>query len=297
VEEKARLVIGADGRHSFVAKAVKAERYNERHHCTFDYYTFFSGVPCRGLELWIKGRLTGGAYNSNRGLTFVGCWGPRAWFHDFRADLVNNFMRSIEVLSPEFAELLRRGKREERIYGTADQPNAYLKPWGPGWALVGDAGFMKDQCTAIGMTHAFRDSQLLADAVVDGLGGRRPLADALADYQRRRDEDSAGYYDFVCDIAQMKMFSEQQLGLFTAMRGNQRAIDAFLGAFGDVVPVQEFFADENLGAIMGAADPALPPAEVLLNFEARAAAAQRCPYPRSDASGRQPASAVIGGDA
>ncbi|HEU4538036.1 MAG TPA: hypothetical protein VFS00_28140, partial [Polyangiaceae bacterium] len=293
VVERAKIVVGADGRHSFVAKAVKAERYNERNHCTYDYYTFFSGVPRRGLELWIKGRLTGAAYDSNRGLTFVGCWGPRAWFHDFRADLPTNFMRTIEALSPDYAELLRQGKREERIYGTADQPNAYLKPWGPGWALVGDAGFMKDQCTAIGMTHAFRDSQLLTDALVEGLGGKRPLDDALADYHRRRDEDSAGYYDFVCGIAQMNMFSAQQLELFAAMRGNQRAIDAFLGAFGDVVPAPEFFSDANLGAITSGADPALPRPDVLVNYEARAAAALRCPYPK--ASGRPLAVATAGG--
>ena len=80
--------------------------------------------------------------------------------------------------APEFAERIRGAKREARFAGTAVK-NYFRKPFGPGWALVGDAGYNKDFITAQGITDAFRDAELCASALDESLSGSPRL--------RRRD--------------------------------------------------------------------------------------------------------------
>ena len=89
---------------------------------------------------------------------------------------------------PALSERVRAGRREERFFGASDLPNFLREPYGPGWALVGDAGCHKDPFLALGICDALRDAELLAEALDEGLSGRRPMDLALADYERRRNE-------------------------------------------------------------------------------------------------------------
>src|SRR4051794_3594719 len=98
---------------------------------------------------------------------------------------------------------MRAGRRADRFYGSGDLPFSFRRPYGPGWALVGDAGYHKDPITAQGMTDAFRDAELLSEAIDDGLGGRRPLEQAPADYERRRDEEARPMYEFTHELASL----------------------------------------------------------------------------------------------
>ena len=85
--------------------------------------------------------------------------------------------------------------------GTADVPNFFRKPWGPGWALVGDAGYMKDPTTGLGIADAFRDAGLLAKALDDTLSGRIPADEALAAYQSQRDAAAGPMYELTLQMA------------------------------------------------------------------------------------------------
>lgn len=76
--------------------------------------------------------------------------------------------------APRLAERLQAGQRAARVAGTVDLPNFFRTPYGPGWALVGDAGYHRDPLTAEGISDAFRDAQLLSDAIDAGLAGRQP---------------------------------------------------------------------------------------------------------------------------
>ncbi len=96
---------------------------------------------------------------------------------------------------------MRAGKREERWFGSADVPNFFRKPFGPGWALVGDAGYMKDPVTGFGITDAFRDAGLLATALDLALSGRAPADEALAGYQERRDAAALPIYEMTLRMA------------------------------------------------------------------------------------------------
>ena len=94
-------------------------------------------------------------------------------------------------------------KREARFAGTA-VPNFFRRPYGPGWALVGDAGYNKDFITAQGMLDAFRDAELCATAPDQSFSGARPYDDAMADYQSTRDEHVLPMFEFTCQLATLE---------------------------------------------------------------------------------------------
>ena len=74
---------------------------------------------------------------------------------------LNYIFKSLDLI-PDFASRVCAGRREERFYGCSDLPNFYRKPYGNGWALVGDAGVHKDPFLALGICDAFRDAEFLA---------------------------------------------------------------------------------------------------------------------------------------
>lgn len=123
VTEHARVVVGADGHHSLVARSVNPEQYNEKPPLQVSYYTYLSGLP---------------------------------------------------------------------------------QPFGPGWALVGDAGYTKDFITALGISDAFRDAELCATGLDEALSGTRPFEVAMADYQSERDRRSLPFYEFTAQLATLQ---------------------------------------------------------------------------------------------
>ena len=169
--ERAKLVVGADGRHSLVAEAVRPEQYNERPPLLAGYYTYWSGLPMDGrFETYIRAHRGFAAAPTHDGLTLtVGGW-PYAEFETNKKDVEGNFLKMFD-LAPEFAERVRGAKREAPFAG-APVANFFRKPYGPGWALVGDAGYNKDPITAQGITDAFRDAELCAIASGPNVHGR-----------------------------------------------------------------------------------------------------------------------------
>ena len=185
--EKARIVIGADGLNSLVASTVGASKYQEKPTVACAYYTYWSGVPVNGAELFPRENLFIVAFPTNDGLVCNLIEWPKENFPVVRADVEGQFLQALEK-APSLAERIRGGKRAERFVGTVNLPNFFRKPYGDGWALVGDAGYHKDPNMAQGISDAFRDAEVLANAVDDGLSGRQPMEDALAEYERQRNE-------------------------------------------------------------------------------------------------------------
>jgi flavin-dependent dehydrogenase len=251
VTEEARIVIGADGLRSLVARNIQAPTYHATPALTCAYYSYWGDAPMEIAELYPRPGQMIIAAPTNDGQTLVIIYWPRAAFHEVRADIEGHFLKALE-LAPALANRLRDGKRSERFRGTADLPNHFRQPHGPGWALVGDAGYHKDPILAQGISDAFRDADLLADAVDAGFSGREPLAEALAGYQRRRDEHVGPMFETTIQFARMEQPPPEMLQLFGALRGNQEQTDRMFGTFAGTVPIPEFFAPENLGRIMGA---------------------------------------------
>jgi 2-polyprenyl-6-methoxyphenol hydroxylase-like FAD-dependent oxidoreductase len=258
VAEHARVVVGADGKHSLVAKAVQPERYNEVPALAPAYYAYWSGLPVEGFETYIRAEDDRGwaALPTHDGLTCVVQGWPQSQFKANRKDVEGTYLKSFE-LAPEFAERMHAAKRETRFVGTGDLPGFFLKPYGPGWALVGDAGYHKHPITAFGITDAFRDAEAVASALADAFAERRSYDDAMADYQRTRDEESLPVYEFTNEFAKIEPPPPEMQQLIGAMQGNQEAMDGFVSVMAGTLPAPEFFGPENAGRIM--AQAAAPP--------------------------------------
>ena len=249
--ERASIVIGADGRHSLVARSVQAPQYNATPSLSCFYYTYWSGVPIENYEVhWPDRRFILAVPTNDRMVLITTGW-PVSEFHEFRNDIEGNYMRTID-LAPRLSERVRSGTREERFVGTADLDNFFRKPYCQGWALVGDAGYNKDPITAYGISDAFRDAEFLAEAIDAGLSGRRPLADALAGYERKRNEAAMPLYERTLRAASYSPHTPGAYELRRALRQNQKDADRFFGVVAGTVSRDEFFARDNIQRILNA---------------------------------------------
>jgi flavin-dependent dehydrogenase len=181
-----------------------------------------------------------GGAATNDGLRIVIAFWPKDEFAAVRADVERSFHDAL-ALAPPLAERLAAGERADRFYGVAELPFWYRRPYGPGWALVGDAGYHKDPITAEGITDAFRDAELLADAIDAGLSGERPLETALADYEQARNESTRGIYEFTHELASLAPPPPEQQELFASLRDDAVGTSRFFGTIAGTVPVEEFF--------------------------------------------------------
>ena len=249
VTERAALVIGADGKHSTVARAVGAASYRAKPPLSMAFYTYWADVPVTGGELYGRPGCAVGAWPTNDGLVMTYLAWPSARFDEFRADPEGNFLRTLDAVG--LGERIRAGRRGERFRGSPDLPSYFRKPHGPGWALVGDAGLLLDPITGQGIGDAFRDAELLASAVVAGLGGDRPPAKALAGYQRARDRAARPMYDFTARLAALTPPRREEMALFEALSRSQPDADRFIAMLAGVVPVREFMSPRTMVGLVG----------------------------------------------
>jgi flavin-dependent dehydrogenase len=250
VTERARIVIGADGRHSLVARAVNPPVYDEQPTLTCGYYSYWEGVPLHGGEIYQRGKRMIGIWPTNHQQTLIYIVWPTAEFPTFRADIEGSFMATIDLV-PALAARVRQGRRAERFNGSGEMPNFYRKPYGPGWALVGDAGYLKDPITGLGISDAFRDAELLATALDAGFAGRESLEAALSHYEQQRNTASKALYDFTLDTARMNPFTVEQIALLKALERNPAAATQFFGVLTGVIQPTEFFTSQNIFHILG----------------------------------------------
>jgi flavin-dependent dehydrogenase len=254
VSEGGRVVVGADGMHSLVARQIQATEYNVVEPLTCSYYGYWSGLNLAGPELSPrKGRFIVAAPTNDR-LTIINVVAPRSDFALFRKDIERYFSRTLGQV-PDLEQRVRQGKREERYMGTADTVNFFRQPFGPGWALVGDAGYHRDAITAQGISDAFRDAADLSQALDGWFSGRTDFNEAMAGYQSRRDESVHSMYEMTCSMARLADPHPGEQGLFEALRWNQSATNQFFGTIAGTVPVSHFYSKENLAKIMDNRSP------------------------------------------
>jgi 2-polyprenyl-6-methoxyphenol hydroxylase-like FAD-dependent oxidoreductase len=251
VVERARVVIAADGRNSQLAKAVQPLQYNEKPMLQWSYYTYWSGLPVDGFEIFIRPDRGGAAISTNDGLTMLVVGWPYAESSAYKADVEANYLKTLDLV-PELARRVRGAKREERFYG-GSVPNFFRKPFGPGWALVGDAGYNKDPITAQGITDAFRDAERCSTALDEVFTGVRSFDDALSEFHSTRDSHALPIYEFTTQLATLEAPPVEMQQLLGAVYGNQDAMDSFASITAGTVSPVEFFDPQNIGQIMGAA--------------------------------------------
>jgi flavin-dependent dehydrogenase len=236
-------VVGADGHHSLVARAVAAPRYDSAPPQTCCYYTYWADTALDGLYSWSSSaaRRYQIAIPTNDGLvcTLIG-W-PHTEFQAIRAGLETGFLRTLD-LATDIAERVRSGRRLERFYGTADLPNQLRRVAGPGWALVGDAGHPKDPMHARGIRDAFRDVELLVEAADAGLSGRAAFRDAMATYEHARNAAARPLYERLRADVQFLPMVDAERRVLAAVAEDPALADRFMGLRAGTVTRAEFEA-------------------------------------------------------
>ena len=148
---------------------------------------------------------------------------------------------------------MRAGRREERFYGCSDLPNFYRKPYGNGWALIGDAGLHKDPYLALGICDGLRDAEFLAHAIREGLGGTRPLGEALADFEKKRNDASAADYQENIAAARFVPFPPEFFAVRAAVRDKPEEATRLVKARMRMIDPSEFFNPQNLQRLLAVA--------------------------------------------
>lgn len=252
VEAQARVLVGADGVNSFVARAVRAPEYDARPVAACCYYSYFSGIAQDDLELYVRERCAFGGAPTNDGLHLVMVNWPTSRFSEIRADVEGHMMKALEK-APDFLRRVRNGRREDKWYGTAGVPGYFRRPYGKGWALVGDAGYNRDPITAQGISDAFVDAEMLVEALSTWLSGDGVFEELMEDHETRRNERVRPMFEFTTQLATLDPPAPPMQALFGALRDNQDATNAFLSAITGAIPLPDFMSDENVGRIMATA--------------------------------------------
>jgi flavin-dependent dehydrogenase len=250
ITENARITVGADGMFSTIAQAVKAPEFHNKPPLEGSWYSYWSGVPMKGWHLWLRPQRVIFAYNTHDNLTLIGAAFAIKDVPAVRADVEGNSMRALAENAPELFERMKSGRRETHHVGGAI-PSFVRKPYGPGWALVSDAGYQKDPCTASGITDAFGSAELLAEAIDAGLSGRQPLQEALAGYEQKRNQAELPYFELTTQLAALDTPPPETIQLLAALQNNPEQRSRFFGVLAHTVPVQDFFSPENVGRILG----------------------------------------------
>ncbi|CAO5151672.1 putative hydroxylase [Frankia sp. AiPs1] len=245
-EFRARFVVGADGRNSTVAGLVGAEIYRSVPAACFVYYSYYSGLD------WTFHHRTGfdlqqfGAWPTHDGQHLIAVMRRKDRMREFRADVEGNFHEIYDQIDPRLGEELRtKGKREENFRAMAYPDNFYRRSAGPGWALVGDAGYHKDPFTGWGISDALKYTEVLAEKLDEGLAGQRPIDEAVLEYTKIRDAESNGTFELTCSVSELSLTPYYD-SVFRATSWSPEYTKKFFGLIGGGIHGEEFFAPAAL---------------------------------------------------
>ncbi|GAB4194389.1 MAG: hypothetical protein OHK0022_10330 [Roseiflexaceae bacterium] len=260
----AYAVIGADGKRSFVARALAAPFYEQVKGETAIFYAYYrsfapldqpSGV-IYGDPQTQRGVLV---FDADDGLTVVSV-GVHASEWDAARKQAEATLEGVWRAVPELAERGRNAVRATPVMGQGPTGSFYRKSYGPGWALVGDAGHYVDPITGQGINHALRSAELFAEAWA-ATRRRSSWVGAMAQYQRRRDAETRPMFELVKFGAQVQQVGQgselvqhlgQELGtrLFRAIARQPEEAARYVGMFSGATPVRAFLHPLNLSRIM-----------------------------------------------
>src|SRR5690242_6937248 len=231
---RARIVVGADGIRSTIAERAGAPFERVGTSAAAVTYGYWSGLQTDGYEWNFRPDAASGVIATNNGQACVfASASPRRIGRGGLAPLTEIVAESSADLAGRLAATVP--PRALRTF--TGRPGHMRRSWGPGWALVGDAGYFKDPLTAHGLTDARRDAELLARAIVAVLGEGADERDALAAYQQTRDALSTEFFDLTDVIAGHQWTDEEIPTLLRQVNAATAAEVEALGALGTLPPV------------------------------------------------------------
>jgi 2-polyprenyl-6-methoxyphenol hydroxylase-like FAD-dependent oxidoreductase len=199
----ADFVVGADGLGSGVARSVGAGLIEDHGAPGATRYAYFAGLDWPAIEFISYPGSFAGVFPTHGGEAAVWVCTPSATAIDARrrfGDTEQAYTWLLERAAPELFRRLRGARRTSPVRGMMRAPNHIRQAYGPGWALVGDAGYHRDPVTGHGLSSAFRDAELLSAALDTALRGEADETSALAGYQRHRDEALREVFDLTREL-------------------------------------------------------------------------------------------------
>jgi len=266
---RARLVIGADGRGSRVAKLAGVDTKTVRHG-RFAYGGYFEGPEPEGspdASLWLLDPHMAAAFPTDGGQVFYAAMPTMERLPEFRADPARALVEFVAAI-PE-APPIRASRLTEPVQGKIDMTNVAHTPTAPGLALVGDAALAIDPLWGVGCGWAFQSAEWLSDSVAPALAGAEPLAHGLKRYRRRHARGLRGHALLMYDYASGRKITAPERLLFSSAARDERLARTFeafgtrsIGParmFATTVPRAVFVNTRN--ALSRRGDGAAPPAE------------------------------------
>lgn len=197
--ESARLVVGADGPNSVVARCTGVKESLVEPVVQSNIWSYWRGIALDHVRLYIREHKGAFAFPASDDTVLVAANLMHDEFVRARHDREAAFHARVEEVAPDLRAMVAGAERTESFHGGCTR--AFVREAAsPGWALVGDAG--TKPVTAQGISTAFRTAEMVTEAAHEGLSGRQPLDEALADYAAARDDWLLPCYRFTAQLAQ-----------------------------------------------------------------------------------------------
>ena len=249
VEEKAAIVVGADGIWSPVARAAGAAIDIHHESMTCGYYAYWAGIPTDGVEFYLRRGRDILVFPTHEGLTCVWAGRLHADWRIYRANVEGTY-REVISLAPQLAKRIESAQRASPFKGTSKLPNFYRRSVGKGWALVGDAAYHRDPLPGMGIGDAFLGAELLASALSIGLAGDDSGLDAaLATYQSTLREKTMPIFEYTLRAASLKD-PVPTLPLYRKIARSREETIRFMDVLAGVTDFNQFFSSSNISRLL-----------------------------------------------
>jgi 2-polyprenyl-6-methoxyphenol hydroxylase-like FAD-dependent oxidoreductase len=249
VEERAMVVVGADGLWSPVARAASVAMDAQHPSLTCGYYAYWSGVPTEGVEFYVRPGRDILVFPTHDHLTCIWAGRSHGEWARYRADIEGSY-REIIALAPDLARRLAGARQVSPFKGTSKLPNYYRQSSGKGFALVGDAAYHRDPLTGMGIGDAFLGADLLADAIARGVTeGPDHLDACLAAYQSAFRDRTAAVFDYTLKAAGLKD-PAATLPLYARIAQSEEEITRFMDVLAGTTAFRDYFNPHNIARLM-----------------------------------------------
>lgn len=250
VVERARIVIGADGVNSRFATWTGSRKYLERPRRLTSIWNYWPDMGIEQVPTWRDENNYAFAWPTNDGCVIAGV----AWrSEDFkRLDLRDKsklYLDAIARVAPALRERMSESAPAEE-WRTASVPNYFRESWGPGWALVGDAGYCRDPATASGITDALRGADHLSTALHKIWSSGQDEARTLRAYEHRRNGIQRPYFEYTTDFAKLVPYTPDVERVITLASEDPEHAIALTGLFAQTADPREVFSPVAMGRIL-----------------------------------------------
>jgi flavin-dependent dehydrogenase len=246
---RAPLVVGADGMRSALAATVGGGYLRKDATLTCAYYTFWEGMEAtfgmyEGTPGWVS------SVPTSHGQVLVSAYFPQSRFGQVRTDALTAYHACVAEVAPSLHAMMHPGDHAEPLAGFGDQQNFIRQAWGPGWALIGDAGHHKDSLTARGIGDAFLQAELLTCRLADADGPEATDA-GLTRFARERDVLLADSYRATLVVADPEN-RPSRARLLSAVADDSELTQTYLDTVAGIAPMSRLYTDDLLERLTGA---------------------------------------------